>query len=99
VHLKKTMTGDYPPAGDYPDFKVLIPNGFRVVYSIEEQPIGWCGHLSVSVDSPEKVPGIPAVEAIMAEFGMGKDINNCLNVWIEETEPRAVNVLTKLEGE
>jgi hypothetical protein len=74
----------------------IIPDGYRVVFSIEEQPIGWCRHLSVSVDKKGKYPTPQAVELIMQEFGMGNDIDNSLKVWMEK-EGEAINVVTKME--
>ena len=74
-----------------------IPVGFRAVYSIEEHPIGWCRHLSVSVSTKNRVPSVPAVEMIMHEFGFKGTITEQLNVWLEDTEPKAANVLALLE--
>jgi hypothetical protein len=87
-----------PPAGDYPNHSMKISQGYRVVFSIEEQPVGWCKHLSVSVDAVGRLPCQEAVELIMKEFGMGNDIHDCLNIWIEK-ESQAVNVLTRKDSE
>ena len=35
-----------------------IQDGFRCVLSIEQQPFGWCKHLSVSIDEVEKLPNV-----------------------------------------
>lgn len=93
--LKRLMTGDLPPAGDYKQHTILIPDGFRVVFSIEEQPLGWCRHLSVSINDPNKYPHEVAVEMIMQEFGMGL-LKDCIHVWVEE-EVRAINILSLME--
>jgi hypothetical protein len=95
--LLKTLKGEYPPVGDYGPHSCQLSFGFRVVYSLEEQSVGWCRHLSVSVDSENKLPSIPAVEAIMEEFGFTGGINDCLNVWIEND--KAVNVLQQAISE
>lgn len=55
--------------GELPGHRCDLPIGFRVVYSEEEQPIGWCRHLSVSVDAVDKTPNMKALEFIMAAFG------------------------------
>jgi hypothetical protein len=91
--LKKVIFGDHPPAGDYPEHVIALHKGYKVVFSIEEQPVGLCKHLSISVDTKGKAPSVEAVELIMDEFGMGNDIHDCLNVWVEE-EHQTVNVLT-----
>lgn len=76
---------------------VLIPVGFRVAFSIEEQPVGMCGHLSISVDNPRKVPHPEAVKMIANEYGLKvktlADPN--ITVWFEEFEPghRAINLV------
>jgi hypothetical protein len=72
---------------------IIIPMGYRVAYSVEEQPIGMCGHLSISVDKKGKLPSIDAISAIAQEFGMFAD-----NAWLEEFEPghKAVNIVSLL---
>jgi len=93
-HLKKVISGDRPPAGDYPEHVITLHEGYKVVFSIEEQPIGLCKHLSVSVNTEGMTPRPEAVELIMDEFGMGNNIHDCINVWLEK-ETESVNVLTK----
>ena len=47
--LQRTIAGEEKPVGDNPDFACVIPVGYRCVYSLEEQPLGVCRHLSISV--------------------------------------------------
>jgi hypothetical protein len=94
--LQKTIAGKHPPVGDNKHHACYLISGFKVVYSIEEQPVGLCRHLSVSVDFDGKLPSIPAVEAIMKEFGFTGDIMDCLNVWVEND--KAVNVLQQISS-
>jgi hypothetical protein len=94
--ISKTLEGEYPPVGDYGPHSCQLSFGFRVVYSLEEQSVGWCRHLSVSVDSKDKLPSIPAVEAIMKEFGFTGSIMDSLNVWVEND--KAVNVLQQISS-
>jgi hypothetical protein len=55
-------------------------------------------HLSVSVGNAPKLPSPPTVELLMKEFGMGDNLNNCINVWVDEDgEYPSINVLTKAE--
>lgn len=64
--------------------------GFRVVFSLEEQPSGLCRHLSVSVTG-DKYPNEHAVELLAREFGFEQPKEQWLT-WLEE-HVRAVNVV------
>jgi hypothetical protein len=46
--LKSIIKGQMLSAGDDPGFVTYIHDGYRVVYSLEEQLIGLCKHISVS---------------------------------------------------
>lgn len=91
--MEKTLKGEQAPVGDNPDYVIYIHEGYRIVFSIETQPIGMCKHLSISVRGTYPHP--TAVEQIMQEFGMGNKIGEVLNVWIED-ETAAISVLTKI---
>ena len=81
--------------GENPLHCCCFKDGFKVVLSIEEQPKGWCKHLSVSVDTdqPNKLPNNKAVEYILQEFGM-KSVNESY-VYIEDSIiPNAVNIIS-----
>lgn len=103
--VEDMFNGTKAAVGDCPSYTCFIDDGFRVVYSIESQPLGLCGHLSISVDSgDDKVPSLPAVEMIMHEFEFYGTIMDCLKVWLEQgvcigdnKEVTAVNLLQKLE--
>lgn len=101
--MKKIRDGLRRPVGDFPEYVCFLSDNYRVVYCIEEQPLGWCRHISVSIGQ-KKLPSIPAVELIMDEFGFVPNIQGCVNVWLEEdvTTPTgdkvtAVNVLQLYE--
>jgi hypothetical protein len=82
--LMRVMKGVNPPAGDNPRHVCHLFFGYRVVYSIEDQPhLGLCHHLSVSADTKDKAPSVEAVEALMKEFGISGTVYDCLHVWIE----------------
>jgi len=81
--VKRISEGVIPPVGIAPQYACEIPEGYRVVFCKEEQPAGWCNHLSVSIDDPEALPSVPAVEAIMHEFGMWGTSMDCLSIWID----------------
>jgi len=71
---------------------VELPVGIRAAISFEEQEIGMCRHLSVSVDTPGALPNPAIIESLIKEFG-------CEHVlaapWIEEFEPghSAINIV------
>lgn len=87
--------GDSTAVGDDGNRCCYIDHGFKVVYSIEEQPIGWCHHLSVSVAALDKLPNIAAVARIMSEFGIKASMEDC-HVYIEKSTPESVNVISKI---
>ncbi len=74
--------------GDDAAHRIEIPVGFRVVFSLEQQPAGLCRHLSVSV-SGKKYPHEAALKEIAALFGI--DATKAM-VWFEH-HTRAVNLL------
>ena len=92
--LLDMVNKEKPPPGLDPNFQVEIPVGYKVVYSIEDQPAGKVRHLSVSVDAKGKLPSIPAVKEIMIMLGFTKEIEQC-KVDLEnlEEDHSAVNVL------
>lgn len=74
-----------------PSEHVLIPIGYRAAFSIEDQPVGLCHHISVSVEQPGKLPSKDAVIMIAAAYG----ITRADSIWLEEFDPghQAVNVI------
>lgn len=97
--MKKRAAGEGSPVGDNPDFICYVTDGYRVAYSIEEQPVGWCRHISVSVDTPKKLPHIGAFEMIMGEFGFRGGVQDCDKVWVKEITDtlQAVNAVQRYE--
>jgi hypothetical protein len=93
--LEKMMAGELYPVGDNAFYACYLNQGYRAVFSFEEQPCGWCRHLSISVDTRFKLPNVPAVELIMKEFGFSGGIYDCTNVWVEDE--KAINVLQIIE--
>jgi len=94
--MRRVMQGEYPPAGDYENLKIIIPVGYKAVFSLEEQPLGWCQHLSVSINTEGKLPSQEAIAVIMEEFGMGADLHDCISVWVDP-DTQSINVLTALK--
>jgi hypothetical protein len=98
-YMALRMTGKAGVPGDMDSYICYLQVGYKCVYTIEEQPepLGWCHHLSVSVDNPARVPSIPAVELLMQEFGITRKLKEeGVHVWIEDVTPKAVNILAKI---
>lgn len=85
--------------GDDEGFRLIIPVGYRIVYSQEEQTfvpngkppeIRVCHHISVSVDGDGNYPNELAVEEICKLFGA--DFSKRLLGYLEE-ESESVNVI------
>lgn len=94
-------TNPTPPPGSNPVFRIELAIGYKVVFTIEDQPsTGNICHISISVDAPDKLPQPYAVEMIMKEFGFpGEDLSEALEFWIENTpEPNtAISVVWYLK--
>jgi len=94
----KQLTEKSIVVGNIAEYVCKIPDGFRIVFSFENQPVGWCRHISISVPDKTKLPSQPAVEMIVSEFGFPERITDQDNVWIEtEVVPHAINVIKKLD--
>jgi hypothetical protein len=92
--------------GRDPNFVVHIFDGWRLVYSLEQQPepLGWCEHLSVSVtpkDGDGFEPALQIVRRILFPL-FQLDEKNLIKGWIEETltadKQRIGNALFKYTG-
>lgn len=95
-HLQKMAKGEIESVGNSHLFRAEIPIGYRVVFSIEQQPAGLCRHLFVSVESPNKLPHPAALSEVMKELGFDRPFQEC-KVWIEGEV--AINVLELMEKE
>jgi len=78
-----------PPVGDDANYVCYVNNGYRITFSIEEQPCGWCRHISISVspvDGKQLLPNVPSVELLLKEFGfVGDNVLDCSdNISIED---------------
>jgi hypothetical protein len=93
--VKLMAEGKLPPVGDSGLFQAEIPLGYRVVFSIEEQPAGLCRHLSLSVAKHGCLPNPRAIEELMGYLGFRGGIQKC-KVWLEHKH--AINVLQPLQG-
>lgn len=96
--LEQIMENKWPAPGNV-GFDIEIPVGIRVVFTIEQQPFGWCKHMSVSLHypDPEIMPHFSVVEMLLEYFGMDTLHTALQNgfVYIEENIcPKAVNVIS-----
>jgi hypothetical protein len=90
--------GVEPPVGDNPNFRLKIPRGFKVAYSLEHQPnAGLCQHMSVSIPDSNNVPHPLAMEMIAEKFEF-PPLEEC-HLWFEDIDGggKAVNVLAPME--
>jgi hypothetical protein len=74
------------PPGDDPNHVVNISFGYRCVFTMEQQNAGLCKRLSISVDTPGKLPNPGVTEEIMKEFGIEKPLDECF-MGFEEFAP------------
>ena len=56
-------------AGDHAGYSVILPNGYRVVYCIEDRDRKWYRHISVSITKPSGYPNHEAFDEITGLFG------------------------------
>lgn len=79
-----SMKGDSTRnAGHGRDLEVLIHFGVRVIYSIEQQPMGWCRHISISVSGEGNYPHEIVVDQILELFGIMTGYKSAIAVWDE----------------
>jgi hypothetical protein len=95
------VRGERPKGVQEPQ-EVILPLGWRVALSCEQQPLGLVLHLSISSPTPQRtLPRPEAVDMVAEALGVGKPIH----VWIEAFKysgvevGKAVNVLFALAAE
>lgn len=86
--------GNVPPVGDYSQYCICIPKGFKIVYSIEQHPGGWFKHISISVNA-KKYPSEEHILAILDKFDFD-DVNSPNVMVYQEHMARAINVVQKI---
>jgi hypothetical protein len=82
-----------------PSQHIMLPGGFRCAFSVEQQPAGFCSHLSISVEGRAKKGAMPhpaAVQMIAETFGVPFPADK---MWIEEFDPGefAINLVSLYE--
>lgn len=91
--LLDSINKQLAPAGDMEQYVLVLPFGYRIVYSIEKQVIGDVRHFSISVDADGKLPNVIAIKEVMRIIGFEKEFEECI-VKVEQLNPKrqAVNV-------
>jgi len=75
--MNKLIIGEIVAPGFSPNYSCEIFNGYRIVFSVEEHPMGWCRHISISVPGG-KLPNIEAARLIIKEFDFENDLEDCI---------------------
>lgn len=98
AEMMKIMNGKKNPVGDDPRFVAYIPEGFRVVYSVEAQKAGLMRHCSISVRGNGKLPNVAAVDELIKLLGFSGIHEGAANnayIWLENDDS-AINILELL---
>ncbi len=96
--IKELLLRDRKPGFERPESAyVEFPGDYRAAFSIEEQPMGLCTHLSISVFGRRdkgQMPHPAAVQMIADAFDVPYPPNG--RIWVEEFEPGefAVNLVS-----
>lgn len=95
--LLDMKNGQKAIAGNLEEYTVHINFGYKVVFSIEDQPSGMIRHLSASVNEHGKMPSVPSVEELIRLFGFQNKLHDC-HLGLEEVAEGhyAINVLEKI---
>lgn len=76
------------------EFTIVLPMGYWVTYTLEDQPVGRIEHLSISVPKPGAMPNMRSVDMILREFGMRPWRDRRSSLWLEEFDDnhKALNI-------
>jgi hypothetical protein len=86
-----------PPIPREPE-QVMLPFGWLVAITCEEQPAGFLLHVSMSSPAKRKVPRQEAMNMVIEACGFSP--LNIVRAWLEEYEPgkNAVNMLVVIQA-
>lgn len=102
--LYQIMDGNKKPPGDDSKYVMQIFNGFRVVFSFEEQykmdQLVLCKHLSISLTDCDALPSLEAAQEIMKLFDFQTNLNQepgslMCHIYINEIE-KAANIIEEV---
>jgi hypothetical protein len=92
LHEKQEIVGENPK---FDKQWCVLEFGYRIFFTIEEHPAGWCRHISISVDS-DAFPNPASISLIMNEFGFENGLSGSDKVYIEPAA-KAINVIDRIE--
>jgi len=98
--LLDRMNKQVPQPGDMDEFRCIIPFGYQVVFSIEDQVRSKVRHLSVSVPVKGALPSVESVREIITLFGFKNKLEDCMVKTFdnfEDCEYGGVDVLEIIE--
>ena len=88
------VNGERDSVGTMPEYTRHIPDGFKIVFSIEKQPPGDIRHMSVSCK--KEAPPVEAVKLIIEKLGYKHQLESgkC-HIYMEDVDDgvQAVNVI------
>jgi hypothetical protein len=84
--LLDTINNPANAPGTKPEHQCEIPEGFKVVYSVDCLPEGKIRHLSICLNKKDTIPSVQSVERIMNACGFKEDLAEC-NIRFEKLEP------------
>jgi hypothetical protein len=100
LQMKQRLEIPIETVGDDDKAIIMLPLDFKVVFSIEEHPLGWCRHISISKNGTGNIDMYELV-FIMSKFGFTSTLEDgkCY-VYSEEyningVEYSAVNIIEK----
>ena len=85
---------------DCTDYQIELPMGYRIIYTVEEHPMGLCRHISMSHEY--KIPKITDVLTILDNFGFYTKLQDKeAYTYVEEcivdgNKCKAINVIEKM---
>jgi hypothetical protein len=94
IHAVEMMKAGTPIRLVPADQTIMLPTGFLVTYSVEEQPGGKMRHLSMSSPASGRAPIEAACEMVMEHLGFRTRMRSC-QVWLEDLPDgeKAINIL------
>lgn len=95
--LYAAAVGDIKPVASDTRRVCSVPRGFRVIYSVEDQAIGLCRHLTVSLGDSKSLPSKAVINDLMSIFGFEGEMDDCY-IWVEELRTTtAINLIQPLK--
>lgn len=97
LHEKALKGLKVKPIGADPNHCLFLPLGYKIVFSIEEQPIGECRHISITQRG--LIPQTDDIFEILKHFGFksnatGGSVHSYAETYIEDgVEQRAINLI------